>query len=270
MNSSQTIKNEKLFYKADISYLINVYLREYDIEKANISALYELGVLNEEQYKAYYSMPKHDREVEIGCYLKYRPNLLPLLQSKILEFRNMFISSNNIDENQILYLDNDSITIIDPKSKTQDDRISHFGTHINFKLKNVYTSYYKLGSVDLLYNSNNESFRVKYAGQKLIDRHKDTFLDFLLALCYEAETSNLSNVLLMLKGFYTQYIQYQLPVNFYREFNQNSKFKLKSGLAFTYYSDIMTDIQTDQIDISYNANLLRNLVKIFSYEYFKY
>lgn len=269
MNSFHKIRNDSLFYKANISYIINLYLREYDMEKANISVLYELGILDEDQYKEYCSLPKHEREVEIGCYLKSKPDLLPLLQSKILEFRNLFISTNNIDENQILYLDNDSITVIDPKSKVRDDRVAKFNTHINFKLKNVYTSYYRLGPVDLLYNGSNETFRIKYSGQQIIDKHKNAFLDFLLALCYETETSKLSEVLLMLKNFYTQYTQYQLPIDFYREFNQNSQFKFKSGFAFTYYSDIISDVQIEQLDISYNANLLRQLIKIFSYEYFK-
>lgn len=257
------------YYKANYMYLMgNVFIREYDLAKANISALYECGIINEEQYQSYLTVDKHEREVEIGCYMKSNPELVKLIQDKIKEARELFINTNDIIDNQILYIDNDSITVIDHDLTV--NRQTHFGTHLDFVLKNTYNLFFKLGSIDFLYSEMGSGYRLKYANtDKLASLHKDGFLDFLLSLAHEIYVDNILSGINMIKYYYKSYIDRQWPIEHYREFNNTSKYRLANkSMAYDYYNDI-TPPSLDDIDISYNANLLRLLMRILSTEYFK-
>ena len=259
---------KKFSYKANINYLINASIKEYDLEKAILGLLYQIGRLNEEQYNAYAETPKEKRIVEIGCYMKTDPSLFDLTQMKMSEIRNAFLTENQIEEYQVLYVDNDSMTIIEPKDKIHiDDKITNFGEHINFRVKNVYTSFYRLSGIDLLYNSINGSYRLKYANINVAQKTQDGFLDLILTLAYEAESSLLS-ALQTAKDAYLKYTNFELPIEYYRELNQKAQFKLKPGLAYTYYTEIDPGISLDQLDISYNAGLLNYMIRILSKEYF--
>ena len=261
---------KKFSYKANLDHLINVCIREYDLEKAILGLLYQIGRIDHEQYHSYASMPKEKRVVEIGCYMKTDKSLFDLTQIKMSEIRNSFLESNHIEDYQILYIDNDSISIIDPKESVYktDTRVTNFGDHIDFRVKNVYTSFYRLRGVDFLYNGLTDSYRVKYGGVKLIESSKDAFLDLLLALANEAEHS-LLDAMQTIKDVYAKYTSLTLPIEYYREFNQQAKYKLKPGLAYTYYSDIISNIKLEDLDISYNAGLLNYLIRVISKEYFR-
>ena len=57
---------EKTLYKADIQYLVDVPIFEYDISKANISVLSDKGVISENQYQYLFNLPKLERNIAIG------------------------------------------------------------------------------------------------------------------------------------------------------------------------------------------------------------
>ena len=253
-------------YKSNYDHLINCSIREYDLSKANIGVLFSLGVLDEEQYLSYANSPKKERVVEIGCYFKFNPDMVIAYREKLKQIRLQFVEVNQIQDHQILYVDRDSITVIDPLVGDVN-RVTNFGTHLDFKVKNVYTSYYKLGPIDFLYSSIQSTYRVKYGGEKVVQNHTNGFIDFLVSVAKQAET-NVYEALMMVKDTYEAYTKLQLDINYYREFNQQSQFKLLPGLAFTYYTQVSPN-DINLVDISYNANLMRDLIRYLSKEYFK-
>lgn len=258
------------FYKADYEYLINVRIQEYDISKANISVLRQHNIIDDDQYNAYCQADKHEREVEMGVWFKQQPHLCKLMQQTVAEAREWFLTENNIEDHQVLYTDNDSITIIDAKSDIKPYK-TQYTEFIGFKMKTIYSSFYRLGPIDFLYygDQNTESYRFKYANsEKLISLHKNGFLDLLLTLADTAQTSSFQQTVLMVKDVYRKYVNKEFPIEYYREFNQRSQFKLTPGYAFQYYSDIPPN-GLDDTDISYNANLLRQLSRVFHKEYFR-
>ena len=183
------------FYKANLQYLINMNIREYDLEKSNIGILYEAKVIGEEQYQEYYTANKHERNVEIGVWMKQKPELINIYQDIMRRTRARFISENHIEDMQVLYIDNDSMTIIDNPNTDVSNRITQFGDHLNFRVKRFYTSFYKLGPIDFLYNGTNTGdYRIKYANINT-DLHKNGFLDFLLTVFYEAEHAPLEEAI---------------------------------------------------------------------------
>ena len=252
------------FYKAPYEYLIGVPIYEYDIKAANVSVLRHHNIIDDQQYQSYLKAPKKEREVEMGIWLK-QLELYDLFKQTVAEARQWFFKENHIEDHQILYIDNDSITLIDRLANN-----TQYSQYIDFKQKNTYNSFYRLGRVDFLYYSDNdqESYRIKYGGTKLNLIHKDGFLDLLLSIANEAQNRNYQAMVLMIKHIYKQYIDRQFPIEYYREFNQKSEYKLIPGYAFQYYTNIPPE-GLNSIDISYNANLLRYLSKIFYKEYFK-
>lgn len=264
---------DKQLYKAPYLYLVNVWLKEYDLAKANISILYEEGIISESQYKNFYNMPKQEREVSIGCMIRDNKDLYKVIQEGLRKARNTFLSANHIDDMNVLYIDNDSMTIIEPKNDNvvQNHYTTRFSKVIEFKMKNVYTSLYRLKDVDFLYYNNHSSeerYRVKYAS--IAEKHTDGFLEFLLALANEAESSgNVLSVLQMIRYVHSQYLRGELNIEFYREFNQSSKYRFKQTTAAYMYSTDVAPRDIKCLDISYNALLIMELYKYFSNEYFK-
>lgn len=253
------------FYKASYEYLIGISIYEYDIKAANVSVLRHHNIIDDQQYQSYLESPKEEREIEIGVWIKQQPHLYDILKQTISEARHWFFNINHIEDHQVLYIDNDSITLID---KTAEH--TQYSPYIEFKQKNTYSSFYRLEGIDFLYYSDNdkEHYRIKYGGTKMNLIHKEGFLDLLLSLANEAQNKDYQAMVLMIKHIYKQYVDKQFPIVYYREFNQKSEYKLIPGYAFQYYTNIPPE-GLDSIDISYNANLLRHLSKIFYKEYFK-
>lgn len=256
-----------MYYKASYQYLMNVYIKEYDLSKANISVLYESKAITKEDYERLASLDKHSREVEIGLRIRSQPSIFNLIQQGIKQTRDMFLKCNKIEEHQILYIDNDSISIID--KDLIDNRYTILSDYIEFKIKNIYTSMYRLGEIDFLYSymNQNEVYRLKYVDHnRLVSIHKNGFLDFLLGLAYEQNTEFMNSIEL-LKSYYSEYIQKSLPMIHYCEFNSRSLYKFLDGITYSFYSK-SDPSNLAYIDISYNAFLLRTLTRYITNEYF--
>ena len=256
---------EKTRYSAPYDYLINKDIQEYDISKANISILRQYEIISDDQYKYFYNLDKRSREIKIGLMIKNDPELNKVLDHGFIESRKQFFTLNGVDDMRVLYIDKDSITVIN-----QMISVNKISDYIDFKQKNRYTSFYRLGVIDFLYyNDNiNESYRFKNANQeRLLDGHKDYMIDFLLSVGYLAQNRSIRDLILMIRDFYNKYVRKELNVNYYREFNQTSMFKVFSTPTFTYYTD--TAPMIENVDISYNAKIIIDLYKVFCNEYFR-
>ena len=54
---------DKTSYTADISYLTNVFIYEYDISKANINVLFTKNIIDQQTYEFLYNAPRMTRQV---------------------------------------------------------------------------------------------------------------------------------------------------------------------------------------------------------------
>ena len=258
---------EKTRYSAPYDYLINKEIQEYDISKANISILRQSNIINDQQYNYLYNLDKRDREVKVGLELRKNPELNKVLDQGFIQSRKLFFEANNIDDIRVLYIDKDSVTVIDQMIK-----VNKIAEYIDFKQKERYTSFYRLGVIDFLYYNDNEkeSYRFKNANMKrLLTDHKNYMIDFLLSVAYLAQNNSSLDLILMIRDFYNKYVNKKLNVRYYREFNQTSMYKVLSTSTYSYYTDSIPNIYTDNIDIGYNAKLIRDLYKVFCNEYFR-
>lgn len=264
---------EKNTYVAPYEYLIDKTIREYDLEKANINILIEEGLISKSQYDYYAALPKRQREVEVGILQRDNPSILSGLKRGFVRAREEFFRVNAIEDSSILYIDKDSITTIEQARTyfgvgTMQTRLSEY---LNFRLKNEYTSFYRVFLVDFLYfnDGNTESFRIKNASERVSLRHMHYMMDLLLSIAYSGQSSRVLDTLQMIKSAYCSYTSGELDPNFYREFNQRSQFKLKSNsTAFQYYSDVLID-DLDLIDKAFNMDIIRLFYRYYMNEYFK-
>ena len=264
---------EKNTYVAPYEYLIDKIIREYDLEKANINILIEEGLISKSQYDYYAALPKRQREVEVGILQRDNPSILSGLKRGFVRAREEFFRVNAIEDSSILYIDKDSITTIEQARTyfgvgTMQTRLSEY---LNFRLKNEYTSFYRVFLVDFLYfnDGNTESFRIKNASERVPLKHMHYMMDLLLSIAYSGQSSRVLDTLQMIKSAYCSYTSGELDPNFYREFNQRSQFKLKSNsTAFQYYSDVLID-DLDLIDKTFNMDIIRLFYRYYMNEYFK-
>lgn len=256
---------EKDRYVAPYEWLINKHLREYDLSKANISLLLEYGFISKKRYDEIFNMPREQREITVGLMQRDNPELSKGLSNCFKDARRRFFEINELNPDNVLYIDKDSITTIDtlvPYTRISDN--------LEFKLKNEYSSFYRLQYIDFLYYCNGaiENFRLKGAGKQVPTKHKEHFMQFLLALAYTAQTDTVENCILMIKDFYYNYTHRLLDREFYRELNNRSMFKIVNSGYHTYYADAINSIGIEFVDISHNADILRILYRIFMTEYF--
>ena len=91
------------------------------------------------------------------------------------------------------------------------------------------------------------------------------FTDFLKCLFNSAQCDSMSEIISLLKDFYSDDINLKLELGYYREFNAASKFLIKPfpGSFRVFTAEHFDPKNIDYIDIKFNEALLRDLYKIY-------
>ena len=88
-----------------------------------------------------------------------------------------------------------------------------------------------------------------------IELHKDYFIALIFKIMNMVSKNNIQLAIDTLRDFYRDYVNGELNIEYYREFNLQSKFKV-SGMNYIYYIDSdLVDVKS--LDISYNEKVLR-------------
>ena len=248
------------YYTLNIPYLISRYIREYDISKANINILLYKKYIDEDMYNLLYNMEKMDREVYIGKMIKLYPEVQDIISNGIMEMRQLFVQSNNINEMDILSIKNDAIYVIDKvASNTKFD-------NVEFRLANQYTSYIKLMKYEIYYFNdsinNMECIDIKGINDNTLLLHQNHMISFICEVLSGLESGNLKDLFTYFDTFFNNYIEMKLDLGYYREFNPESKFVSKQISGSRYIFNNVGEEQRVIIDNSYNLNILRELYRI--------
>lgn len=251
--------------KPEIDYLVSHYIREYDIQKANISILYSLNVIDNNLYSFLYNAPRDIRQVYIGNMIKNDKKIYDILHQGIIDARNLLITKNNLTELDILTIKNDAIFIID-----KELQYTSFG-NINFLCKNKYTSFINIEPLEIYYFYDmiydKEVIDIKGINDDTLETyHHDTWIPFICQLLYLLNNSNIENAIEYYNNFYIRYCSKSLDIEFYREFNSDSRFITVPICGKRYATQGAGDMS--MIDISYNKNLLHKIYKILLNIYF--
>lgn len=262
MNIDDLLKSQN--YNSSYDIIVNAFIYEYDISKANINALFQRGVIDNTLYNVLYNTDKSMREKRVGLMIRENPKIYKEIQAGIIDAKRNLITMNNIDIEDIISIKNDAVFIMNKKPD-----ITKFNL-MDFKLKNTYTIYIKINRYEFYYYYNSfnkeEKLDVKGIGDDKLVIHKNYFMDFLLALFNTLQIDGIVNAINIIQNFTNAYINKELDVDYYRKFNSESNFDLlydNKIWSTTNASD------TRMIDIRYNYEILRDLYSVLLSFYFK-
>lgn len=252
-------------YKAKFPYLFSKYIREYDIQKANISILFNKGLIDRATYERLFISSREDRQVEIGLMIKYNKNISNELKKGIIEAKKMLFEANGITDSDILCIKNDAVFVIDKILKYTD-----FGL-IKFVLKNEFTSYMSLdnGKVECYYSydriSQSEKYEVKGLGNAFV-YHEEYLSDWIRFIFYEIESGRIESTIGNISNFYMDYISLNLDIGYYREFNSESLFAINNSIYKIFSIQNREDLR--HVNIMYNLNIIRTIHQYITNIYF--
>lgn len=252
-------------YLAPIPYLISHYIYEYDISKANISVLLYKGIIDQKEHDFIKSLPRDQRQVYVG-YMQKKPEIAEALSEGVAEFRYRFITENNITDAELLSVKNDAIFLID-----KVPRVTVFD-NIEFVRKNVYTSYFYLNKLEVYYYLNQidgtEIIDIKGVNDNKLILHQDYFIHFLCAVFEYIQTKTVSQTIELINTFHNQYINRNLPIEFYRELNADCGYRISRKNGEAYLLETLDSESIKYLNISFNLNIIRELYSIVSNIYF--
>ena len=87
--STSKIYERTIYDKNELPYVLNV-ITEYDLRKANISALRYYNIINDEDYNILLSMPKKVRELNIGMMIKKDISVFKHIKNGIIKAKELF------------------------------------------------------------------------------------------------------------------------------------------------------------------------------------
>ena len=93
-----------------------------------------------------------------------------------------------------------------------------------------------------------------------IELHKDYLIAFIFKVMNMVSKNNIQLAIDTLRDFYRDYVNGELNIEYYREFNLQSKFKV-SSMNYIYYIDLEPD-DVKSLDISYNEKVIRYIVSL--------
>lgn len=248
----------KRTYITDNLFIFSTNIWEYDIKQANINALLSMNRISVDEYNYLSKLPKQLREIEIGNRIKEDKSLQQDIYEAIDKAKLEFLSQNKIEPYNVIRIANDAIYCIAPYPVAFKD--FYIGNHLmSFVLKNHFTSFLKLCKLYLFFNNGEDGYDidVKGIGDSKIYLHAP-FLEFICDIINAKEKGAKDIAISKYMTFYENYINRQLPIEYYREFNSASIYKISS--EYSSFSIIDgNNININYIDISYNLNVLRQL-----------
>ena len=251
-------------YSAQINYYSG-YIVEYDLRKANISALLDRGIIDQNKYQFLHDVDKGYREFYVGNMIKFDENIYKEIQAGIIDAKRMFVELNNIQDEEILEIRNDAIFIL-----TDRPMIEQVNSHYYFAKKNSYTFFIKFfNGNEFFYRydtmSNSDTIEVKGISDENVALHQNYIIKFIADTIFGIQQNNIENVISDCNIFYQKYINRMLPIEYYREFNSTSCYRLFFSCAIPNASQD----NIDAVDIRYNLGIIRNVISVVDNIYFQ-
>lgn len=254
---------ERVNYKTNVKHIENRYIYEYDIAKANISALLYGKRISEDEYNRFLSMDKNQREREIGLWIRNDNTVYKCISDGIKYAKHQLVFSNNIEDYEILSIKNDAIFTLRELYNTE------FGP-FKFVPKNVYSIYMQLQELEIYYIDNLEeggytstTIDIKGINDEKIPLHTGGILDTICDTCFMIQRGNDYQVIQYLMDVYEKYINRVLPINYYRSFDSSSTFSVQTQ-TLNFRTDLADETMVGYLNIDRNLSILRDLLSIVS------
>ena len=258
--SQNSLLYENMNYLSTYPFIINNYIREYDLSAANINALYTNGYFDKSTYDLFKSYDKKKREVEIGLLIKRDSRVYEIISSGIINAKKLLFESNNIQDNEVLTIKNDAVFII---SKELVNTV--FGNY-EFKCKNLYNTYLRILDLEIYYrdslNSDDIFFDIKGIYDDKLYLHT-AMVSLISEVCYRVQRYDKSDNIRFIMNIYENFLYRRLPIEYYRNLDSFSKYTIINNIGIYSLDNISNDM-INIISIDRNLSILRELIWIIS------
>lgn len=257
-------------YLTEQRILSSTNIFEYDIRQANINMLYSYDKISPEEYLQLQNVPKIVREIIIGKKeqkdnFNGNKDTYNTIASGIAAAKYQFMLKNKIDIGNVVRVANDAVYIISnfPVQFTTFD-LNNNGRIVEFACKGNYSSFIQFANnVCVFFNiDSNDNFIVDVKGisDKNLPLH-NSFISFICNILFYRERTDQATTIKVFNEFYSQYVNRQLPIDYYREFNSSSSYRILSkDTVIKQVGPMFVDQKyISNIDISYNINILREI-----------
>lgn len=252
-------------YKTPIRYFVNTYIREYDLSKANVNALFYTGHITQEERDYYLAMDKPEREAKIGLWIRRDRSVYKSIQTGIIEAKRRLVYANDIEDIDVVSVRNDAMFIVGK------DLLHTEFPPFKFALKNIYTMYIQLADLEIYYGDSvdpisgmvNTTIDVKGIKDQMLQLHQGGMLDLVCDACYRLQREDIRDTMRWISHMYQLYIDRALPKEYYRSFDSFSGYTIKTFVQTMSLSEIDNNM-VQFIDINRNLSILRDLMSIIS------
>ncbi len=244
-----------MFWTNDLIHeVIDREITEYDIKSGNTSIMRIFQEefnppISEFDIKRLELLDKQARVVEVGRMLRDHKGFANVLEKGFNTVVKEFIEANQLNqEDEILSIKRDAVFTTGLVTTTTIREYAHFIP------KNTYQGYFRIPGFEFLYNTDNERVDVKGLQDELLPLHEQGILQFIRdAYHVRLESGHRNSVRSnsWMAEFLEAYLHKELPFDYYREFNSESRFRLNIG-GNTMMIDSVSEENVKDLDISYN------------------
>ncbi|WP_298974300.1 hypothetical protein [uncultured Fusobacterium sp.] len=181
----------------------NIY--EYDIHKANISCLLEMGEISKEQYDMLKDIPKDERSKFVAAFEKLEKGTAKDYRKFVEVALEKFKKLNDIREKNILEIAFDAIWIDKEVSNLQVTE------NIKFTCKRKASSILEIRKIKFYFNSVDDSFFQRGLGQK-----ESLWFEIIKEYMRLSEIENIEILSKFINDFNEKYISKSLDEEFYQ------------------------------------------------------
>lgn len=230
----------------------NASIDEWDIRAANVSISREYNLLPAKILEKIENEHKYKRERSVGMLMLKDKDFAKALESKFDEVMQIFILQNQLEVDwDILSIRKDAAFVIN-----RDIKYPFVGKNIEFRKKNHYLHHIYLKpkhGKDLDIYVNNDIIDVKGINDDLLPLHEEGIIDLIKLICKCHYSKNpKAEINELFSDLVCAYKKRELPYDYYREFNPNSKFKMDMFGNEVLVDGIDSDDMLELVDISYN------------------
>lgn len=240
-------------YSTPLDLIIGNQIVEYDIHSAGFNCIREFQLLPSAIISKLENVPNKKRHIIIGK-MNRNPKFKGLsnqIIDCIKECMKQFFEANNIDEMKVISIKKDAVFLYNSSITTLK-----FGQFIEYRPKNTYSSFIRLGRHEFFYNSINRQLDVKGISVENLKLHVDGVLHYLAEIFDLLENGDADQLSRYLTEFREKYINLELNPDVYRSFNSDSIFVFKPSdktpETFVLGVEDLSGANINRIDISYN------------------
>ena len=209
---------KSIWYNEGIVYMFDANIIEYDIRDAGFSIVKQYQLLPPDKIRELEQLPKGmERHIAIGKLQRDNKELSEALNEGFTKVRNVFVTYNGIEDDDMLCVKKDAIFTTRPVKQTRFECIE-------FVDKNHYSSYVRFPmnqNIELFYSNASGDITVKGISDVSLNKHRLYMMDFLKELfpLIELHDGKAKRIFI---DFLNDYKAQKLDQGYYLEFNNMS------------------------------------------------